>query len=113
MNFIDIKESETGDRQSSLIVNHNHLTVLGELPHQYKFTPASIHDAQKLIAWCFDFIQNNTDDTYQATIGQKWAQFLGLKKKRATGRYDFESGNKTDIGLYRTIARLVSGEFDI
>ena len=39
--------------------------------------------------------------------GELLAEVLQLKKKRSNGRYDTEWGDKTALGLFRTIALIV------
>lgn len=44
----------------------------------------------------------------QAEIGQQWAEILMLKKsKDYPDRYDLTTGDKTALGVYRTIKRMV------
>lgn len=45
-------------------------------------------------------------ETEQAIVGDVWARILLLKKKR-NGRYDTAWGDKTPLGLYKTIVRMV------
>ncbi len=42
----------------------------------------------------------------QARLGRELADMLQLKLKR-NGRYDLRDGDKTDLGLYRTINRCI------
>lgn len=55
MTFFSIKESAPQDpeypRTSSLQVQGDSLKVIGNLPHNYSFEPASIADAHKLAAF--------------------------------------------------------------
>lgn len=46
------------------------------------------------------------DEAQEAATGRKFAEILMLKKKRSNGRYDTSWGDKTDIGIYRTIMRM-------
>ena len=50
--------------------------------------------------------QHNTEH-YQATIGLKIADMLGLSQD-ADGRYYTAWGTKTPLGLYLTIKRVIS-----
>ena len=42
--------------------------------------------------------------------GNYLAHVLGLKANRENGRYNTAWGNKTSLGLYETVARIVSGK---
>ena len=51
---------------------------------------------------------NNINDK-NAITGEKWAQFLNLKKSRThSDRYQMTGGDKTALGVYNTICRLVN-----
>lgn len=46
----------------------------------------------------------------QAMRGDLLASVLGLKKKRSNGRYDTSWGDKTALGLFLTVQRIIEGE---
>ncbi len=54
--------------------------------------------------------EDELSEQEQARRGQLLARVLMLKKKRDNGRWDTTWGDKTDLGLYRTVARIVHGE---
>ena len=44
-----------------------------------------------------------------AVIGEKWADFLNLRKsKNHPDRYDIHGGDKTALGIYHTLRRLIN-----
>jgi hypothetical protein len=40
--------------------------------------------------------------------GEMIANLLGLKKSKSNGRYDTNEGDKTALGLFRTIERIIN-----
>lgn len=46
----------------------------------------------------------------QTMRGDLLASVLGLKKKRSNGRYDTSWGDKTALGLFLTVQRIIEGE---
>jgi len=60
MEYIDIREHESGDndRKSHFIVKPEYLEVSGNLPHNYKFKPESVKDAEAHIEWLINWIKN-------------------------------------------------------
>lgn len=51
----------------------------------------------------------NDEEKVLAMRGEKIAQALGLKKK-ANGRYNMEGGDKTPLGLARTLLHMLDAE---
>ena len=43
----------------------------------------------------------------QTRRGELLAEVLGLKKKRKSGRYDTAWGDKTALGLFRVVERII------
>lgn len=47
----------------------------------------------------------------QARVGEEWAEFLKLRRSRThNDRYDICGGEKTALGVYRTLKRLINEE---
>lgn len=64
LNFISLKslnEDFDEPRISSLAITDKHsgLEVVGVLPHNYVFEPASIEDADKMIEWLQNWKKNH------------------------------------------------------
>lgn len=64
LDFISLKsvnEDSDESRTSSLAITDRHsgLEVVGVLPHNYVFEPASIKDADKMIEWLQEWKKNH------------------------------------------------------
>lgn len=57
--YITIKGGAEKTRASSLHLSINGLKVIGNLPHGYEFVPESKEDAQALIDYLQQWIENN------------------------------------------------------
>lgn len=49
----------------------------------------------------------NLTESQEQERGELLAEVLQLKKNRLTGRYDTTWGDKTALGLFRTVQRIV------
>ena len=47
------------------------------------------------------------EEKREERMGQYWAKILLVPKKRSTGRYNTAWGDKTGLGFYRIIKRMV------
>lgn len=58
-------------------------------------------------------MSENTENYYkeEERIGLILARVLGLKANKE-GRYDIEGGEKTAVGLVRTVERILADEWD-
>jgi hypothetical protein len=61
-----------------------------------------------------DHIKNaHLSDDEKSALGQAWAEILQLKKSREhKGRYLTTWGDKTALGIYAVMIRLVTGDLD-